>query len=86
LFVRGRGDSAIQHHSKTLVARLCIGLQGIIAASLLAGVGIFRVGHQQYLPGADILTLVLATICGETDGNESAAVVSVRGPVRASRR
>ncbi len=55
MFVRGRGDSAIQHHSKTLVARLRIGLQRITAAPLVSGVGIFRVGlrtnyraHQQY--------------------------------------
>ena len=53
--IRGRGYGAIQHHSKTLVAILCIGLEGIIAAPLLSGVGIFRVGlranyraHQQY--------------------------------------
>ena len=54
-FMRGRGYGAIQHHSKTLVAIFCIGLEGIIAAPLLSGVGIFGVGlrtnyraRQQY--------------------------------------
>jgi hypothetical protein len=38
-FIRGRRYGAVQRHSETLVAILCVGLEGIIAAPLLSMAG-----------------------------------------------